>query len=112
MKALCLAPALFAALPLIPAQAQAKSQTQAQTQPRAACAPHDAVVARLAERYGEGRQSIGPAAGNTVAETFASPETGTWTITVTRAGGPTCLVAAGQAYQYLAEALPNTDPPA
>ena len=30
--------------------------------------------------------------------------------TVTTPDGPTCLVASGQSYQYLAEALPNTDP--
>jgi hypothetical protein len=28
---------------------------------------------------------------------------------VTQAGGPTCLVASGAAFQALAEALPNTD---
>ena len=74
------------------------------------CAAHEAVVARLAEAYGESRQSIGLGANNAVVEVFASAETGTWTITVTAPGGPTCLVAAGQAYQQVAEALPNTDP--
>ncbi|MCF2869589.1 hypothetical protein L0664_00800 [Octadecabacter sp. G9-8] len=73
------------------------------------CAPHSAVVERLAAGYGETRQSIGMGADNTVVEVFASLETGTWTITVTQAGGPTCLVASGQAFQVLAEALPNGD---
>lgn len=73
------------------------------------CGPHDVVVARLATGYGESRQSIALGANNTVVETFASAETGSWTITVTTPDGPTCLVASGQEYQYLAEALPNTD---
>ena len=74
------------------------------------CGPHDLVVARLASGYGESRQSIALGANNTVVETFASAESGSWTITVTTPDGPTCMVASGQSYQYLAEALPNTDP--
>ena len=70
------------------------------------CADHAQVVERLAEVYGESRQSIGLGSDNTVVEMFASSETGSWTLTVTRPGGPTCLAAAGQAYQYLNEALP------
>ena len=71
------------------------------------CAPRDVVVDRLAERYGESRHSMGLGANNRVMEVFASPETGTWTITVTSAGGLTCLVASGQAFETLAEALPE-----
>ena len=70
------------------------------------CAPRDAVVTRLAERYGETRKSIGLGANNAVMEVFASEETGTWTITVTTANGVTCLVASGQAFEDLREELP------
>ena len=70
------------------------------------CGPRDAVVARLAERFGETRQSIGLGADNAVMEVFASAETGTWTITVTTAAGLTCLVASGQAFEILAETPP------
>jgi hypothetical protein len=73
------------------------------------CATHDAVTERLAARYGESRQSIGLGSDNSVVEVFASSETGSWTIVVTRPGGPTCLVAAGQSFQQLNEALPNLD---
>lgn len=73
------------------------------------CAAHAQVVERLAERYGESRQSIGLGSDNSMVEMFASPETGTWTITITRPGGPTCLVAAGQAYQHVNEPLPVDD---
>ncbi|MGJ8586919.1 MAG: hypothetical protein ACSHXW_02085 [Yoonia sp.] len=73
------------------------------------CADHTTVVERLGEHYGESRQSMGLASDNAVVEVFASMDTGSWTITVTRPGGPTCLVAAGQAYQYLNEPLANFD---
>lgn len=71
-----------------------------------ACAPRDIVLERLATTYGETRQSIGLGPNNQMVEVFASDATGTWTITVTRASGVTCLVASGQAFETLAEALP------
>tara|TARA_R110002072_G_scaffold27730_12_gene90000 strand:+ start:58 stop:390 length:333 start_codon:yes stop_codon:yes gene_type:complete len=70
------------------------------------CGPREAVVTRLAEGYGETRQSIGIGGNNAVVEVFASADTGSWTITVTAPGGLTCLVASGQAFEELAEALP------
>ena len=70
------------------------------------CGPRDAVVTRLADGYGETRQSMGLGANNAVIEVFASDETGSWTITVTRANGLTCLVASGQGFEQLAEVLP------
>ncbi len=73
------------------------------------CGAHEAVVTRLAKRYQESRQAIALAGENQVIEIFAS-ETGSWTILVTAPGGRTCLVAAGQAFEKVAEELPNTDP--
>ncbi len=69
------------------------------------CAQREAVVTRLAQAYGETRQSMGLAANNAVIEVFASNETGTWTITVTTSDGRTCLVASGQAFEELADRL-------
>lgn len=76
-----------------------KAQTQR-------CGERAAIVERLTSAYGETRQSMGLAANNAVIETFASEETGSWTIVVTGTNGLTCLVASGQAYEHLAEALP------
>ncbi len=70
------------------------------------CAPRNQVVDRLATKYGETRQSMGLGSNNAVMEVFASVESGSWTITVTMANGVTCLVASGQAFEELAEALP------
>jgi hypothetical protein len=70
------------------------------------CGPRDAVVKRLAEGFGETRQSVGIGDNNTMVEVFASPETGTWSITVTTSAGVTCLVASGQAFERVAEVPP------
>ena len=80
--------------------------TLVQAQGRANCAPREQVLERLATKYGETRQSMGLGANNAVVEVFASLESGSWTITVTTTNGVTCLVASGQAFEELAEALP------
>ena len=77
----------------------------AQAQGLRHCAARETVMTRLAEGFGESRQSIGLGSNNSVMELFASRETGTWTITVTLPNGMTCLVASGQAYEPLAEEL-------
>lgn len=80
--------------------------TSTSAQARQNCGPRDVVVERLATGYGETRQSMGLGTNNQVIEVFASDESGSWTITVTMPSGVTCLVASGQAFEELAEALP------
>ncbi len=70
------------------------------------CGPRDTVLALLIDRYGETRRSIGLAADTTLMELHANTDTGTWTLTLTTADGTTCLVAAGQGFESLDEALP------
>lgn len=77
----------------------------AQAQTMTNCAPRDRVVERLAGTYGETRRAMGLGANNAVVEVFASDESGSWTITVTLPSGLTCLVASGQAYESMADAL-------
>jgi hypothetical protein len=74
--------------------ALATPMAEAQTQ--TPCADRAQVVSRLEERYGETLQSMGLNQNNTVLEVYASEETGTWTILVSRADGTACLIAAGQ----------------
>ena len=69
------------------------------------CRPRDNVVERLANGYGETRQSIGLGANNAVIEVYASDDTGTWTITITSTNGVTCLIASGKSFETLAEAF-------
>ena len=73
----------------------------AQAQP-ASCAKRSVVVERLQSKYGETRRSIGLAANHGVVETFASDESGSWTIVITMPNGMTCLVAAGSAFETIA----------
>ena len=76
------------------------------------CAAHQTVLDQLATQFGEARHSIGLARDNTVMELYASPETGTWTLTVTLPNGTTCLVAAGDNFETVQDALPAKGDPA
>lgn len=64
-----------------------------------ACADRAQVVEKLASSYGETRQGLGLGANNGLVEMFVSQDTGTWTITITRPGGQTCLIASGQSWE-------------
>lgn len=75
------------------------------------CASRDTVISRLADKYGESAQSIGMAANNQVVEMYASPETGTWTLTVTLPSGQTCILAAGQDFERLKGTTPAKGEP-
>jgi hypothetical protein len=69
------------------------------------CAKRDLVLTQLTEKYGETRRGMGLAADNSVMEMFASPLSGSWTITVTLPDGMMCLVASGQGYEAVTEEL-------
>ena len=86
------------------------TQAQAETPPQ--CGPRAAVLAQLAERFGETRRSVGLAANNMVMEVFASDISQSWTITVTTPQGQTCLVASGQSFEAIAGELPAKGEPA
>jgi hypothetical protein len=70
------------------------------------CDTRDRVLAFLADRYGETRQSVGLAGEAAVMELFAAEDTGTWTITMTLPDGQMCLVASGAGYEVVTEELP------
>jgi hypothetical protein len=93
----------FAGLFLVPHGAAAQGQQ---------CAPREDLVTHLTEKYGETRQGMGLAGPDTMMEVYASPDTGTWTITMTMANGTMCMVASGQGYERLAEELPAKGEPA
>ena len=75
----------------------------------ASCADRSLIVDRLSSKYGETRQSAGLNQNNGMVEIFASEETGTWTILVTMPTGVSCLMAAGKAWQGMAELTPSSD---
>ncbi|MFY0692369.1 MAG: hypothetical protein JXR14_10670 [Paracoccaceae bacterium] len=78
----------------------------AQAQSVGRCAQRDVILDTLATNYGESRRSMGLAGDNSIIEMFASSDSGTWTITMTRPDGITCLVAAGSGYETVEEELP------
>lgn len=78
----------------------------------AQCAARAQVVQALAETYGETRRAIGLAGDQLVMETFASAESGSWTILVTRPDGVSCLVASGLGYEAMSGDLPAKGDPA
>lgn len=77
----------------------------------AKCGARDAIVKRLQNNYGEARTGAGLSNSNSMIEIFASEETGTWTILITRPDGQSCLVAAGDSWQGGLEALASTGQP-
>lgn len=87
--------------------AAAAPPAQAETR----CGPRDAVLKMLAERYDETRRGIGLAGQTQVLEVYASKD-GTWTVLVTDPAGRSCLVASGQGWEDLREALPPEGQPA
>jgi hypothetical protein len=76
-----------------------------------ACGPRAVVVAQLADRYGESRRGMGLAGNAGIVEVFVS-DTASWTVTVTLPDGRTCLLASGEGWETLNEALPAKGDPA
>lgn len=92
----------FAGLVLIPHVGWADTQ----------CGPHDKIIAVLAKTYGETRTGIGLNGEDRVMKMFVNAKTGSWTITITLPGGETCLVATGDYFESVVEALPASGDPA
>lgn len=63
------------------------------------CAVRDAIVARLAESYGQVRTDGAAAGALSFYEVFASEATGTWTVLLSGVNGISCIMAAGDGWQ-------------
>lgn len=73
------------------------------------CGKRADIVAQLETKYGETRRSLGVQRGRGVVEIYASAETGSWTILFTDPRGVSCLMAAGEAFEY--EDVADADTP-
>ena len=71
------------------------------------CGARDEIVRILRDRYGEARRGAGLRDASALFEIFASTESGTWTLLVTRPDGHTCAIAAGQAWREDADETPG-----
>jgi hypothetical protein len=75
------------------------------------CGERASLVTQLERKYGEARRAVGLQGGSVMLEVFASNDTGTWTILLTRPDGVTCAMAAGEAWREENGAA-RRDPPA
>lgn len=70
------------------------------------CVPRQEMIDGLAGKYTEARQAVGLSAKNHVLELFTSPG-GSWTATITRADGMSCIVDHGDNFEF----VPGAPPP-
>ena len=88
MRPIGLLTAVFAALFLAAAPAQAKEL----------CGSREIVVAHLDDAYGEKPSVVGLASSGGIIQVLVAAD-GSWTIIVTRPSGVTCIVEFGEAWQ-------------
>lgn len=72
------------------------------------CAPREVVVEMLSGQYEERRHTISMEMRGGIVEMWANVATGTWTLTVTRPDGLTCLVASGSNFELVSDRLEPT----
>jgi len=86
------------------------TQGRGESREQSNCADHGEIVSQLAEKYGETRQFMALTFARQVVELFASPDTGTWTLTITFPSGETCLIGAGDMIDLAPDVAPAGDP--
>ena len=91
---------ILAVLMLLPTALFAQSQN---------CRTREAVTLMLIERYGESARVMGVIGTAQIVEFFASDESGSWTIIVSRPNGMTCIVASGEHFQMVEPRIPGVD---
>lgn len=63
------------------------------------CGAHEEIIRTLAERWGESPAGMGIVTNGFVIEFVTNSETGSFTVIMTRPGGATCVVLAGENWQ-------------
>ena len=86
--------------------------TDANAQTISSCAPRQAVVDKLTEKYGETRQSLGVNRNILMMEVFANNDTGTWTVITTNPNGIACVRMYGDSFEALISPDPQGKPAA
>jgi len=69
------------------------------------CAERDVIRERLADQHGETVQTRALGDQGRMVETYANLDTGSWTTVVTRGDMVACIVAHGQGFSLVSEAL-------
>jgi hypothetical protein len=65
------------------------------------CGPTKQMADMLKANFGETPSIAGLANGNTPVLIFTNPKTGTFSITIRRPGGITCLITAGESWTFV-----------
>ena len=100
----CLFLALLLALMYViatPSRSQAPTQTP--------CGPTKQMTAMLKTNFGETPAIAGMANGNTPVLIFTNPNTGTFSITIRRPGGVTCIMTAGESWTAVDQGKEGTN---
>lgn len=69
------------------------------------CGDRAKVIDSLSAKYAEEPVAVGVTRNGGVIEVLKAPDGATWTILFTYPGGPSCLVASGEAWEDLEEKL-------
>ena len=77
----------------------------------ASCGPHKAMVEVLSAKYSEAPHAMGTVHDDKLVELFVSAK-GSWTILVTRPNGSSCIIAAGQDWEFVPADLRSLEPEA
>lgn len=77
---------------------------------QALCGTHDAIEAHVATGFGEARVTVALTETGLLLETYASIETGTWSILRTTPDGITCIIGFGSAFEMVADPVITGDP--
>ncbi len=85
------------------------SPAPAQTPPQNPCAPTANVVKMLKDKYGEVPAVAAITDDNSPILIFSNPKTGTFTVTIRRPGGLTCLMTGGNSWTPLEQVKEGTD---
>ncbi|MGO1117368.1 hypothetical protein ACTL6U_01580 [Rhodovibrionaceae bacterium A322] len=77
------------------------------------CNARDKVLSHLATKYSEAPVAVGVTSSGALLEVLSTGEGTTWTVILTRPDGVSCLLAAGEGWQPLAQqAVAESDTPA
>lgn len=79
-----------------------------QTPPQNPCAPTAGIVKMLKEKYGETPAIAAITDDNLPMLIFSNPKTGTFTITIRRPGGLSCLMTGGNSWTLVEQEIEGT----
>ncbi len=74
--------------------------TPASADQRRPCAEHDVALGALMDKFAEAPVAAGLSSDGALIEVLTKPDGGTWTILMTEAGGPSCIIAAGEGWTW------------